>query len=182
MDPSGQALAFVVNKYNSLNSKVIQTSFLDINFMKTLASAIRFGNILLVNDVETIDPVLNPILNKELQKTGGRSLVRLGSEDIDFSPKFVIILATRNPLAIFSPDICSRVTLVNFTITRASLLSQAVSVILKSERPDVDKRYRELMALQTEQNIKLRALEEQLLNKISQVQGTHCYSPTNSLT
>ena len=171
IDPSGQALSFVINKYNSMNSKVIQTSFLDINFMKTLASAIRFGNILLVNDVETIDPILNPILNKELQKTGGRSLIRLGSEDIDFSPKFVIILATRNPLAIFSPDICSRVTLVNFTITRASLLSQAVSIILKSERPDVDKRYRELMALQTEQNIKLRALEEQLLNKISQVQG-----------
>ncbi len=183
VDPSGQALAFVVNKYNSLNSKVIQTSFLDINFMKTLASAIRFGNILLVNDVETIDPVLNPILNKELQKTGGRSLVRLGSEDIDFSPKFVIILATRNPLAIFSPDICSRVTLVNFTITRASLLSQAVSVILKSERPDVDKRYRELMALQTEQNIKLRALEEQLLNKISQVLTlTHSLLLTHSLT
>jgi dynein heavy chain 1 len=108
---------------------------LDAAFLKTLASAIRFGSPLLVQDVESIDPILNPVLNRELQKTGGRTLIRLGSEDIDFSPKFLIFLATRNPFAVFAPDLCSRVTIINFTVTPASLESQALSAILKAERP-----------------------------------------------
>lgn len=75
-------------------------------------------------DVETVDPVLNPLLNRELQRTGGRTLIRLGSEDIDYSPDFVLLLVTRNPGARFAPDLCSRVTIVNFTVTPASLQSQ----------------------------------------------------------
>jgi dynein heavy chain 1 len=42
----------------------MKTSFLDAAFMKNLESALRFGNPLLVQDVEHIDPVLNPVLNK----------------------------------------------------------------------------------------------------------------------
>lgn len=75
-------------------------------------------------DVETVDPVLNPLLNRELQRTGGRTLIRLGSEDIDYSPDFLLLLVTRNPGARFAPDLCSRVTIVNFTVTPASLQSQ----------------------------------------------------------
>ena len=169
IDPSGQATSFILNKYAS--QKIAQTSFLDASFLKTLASAIRFGSPLLVQDVESIDPILNPVLNKELQKTGGRTLIRLGTEDIDFSPKFLIFLTTRNPFAEFAPDLCSRVTVVNFTVTPASLESQALSAILKAERPDVDRRRTELLRLQGAQSVKLRDLEEKLLNKISAVQG-----------
>ena len=169
IDPSGQAMKFLVRKFSA--QKLVQTSFLDASFMKTLASAIRFGTPLLVQDVESLDPVLNPVLNRELQRTGGRTLIRLGNEDIDFSPKFMVILLTRNPLAKFAPDLCSRVTTVNFTITPASLESQVLSEILKSERPDVDKRRSDVLRLQGEQNAKLRELQDTLLDCISQVQG-----------
>ena len=140
--------------------------------MKTLASAIRFGTILLVQDVETIDPILNPILNKELQRTGGRTLIRLGAEDIDYSPKFAIILTTRNPAAKLTPDLCSRVTLVNFTVTPASLGNQALSMLLRSERPEMEGKRSDLLKLQGEQNVKLRGLEDRLLEKISGVEGS----------
>lgn len=169
VDPSGQATNFILNKYAA--EKIVQSSFLDAAFMKTLASAIRFGTPLLVHDVEYLDPILNPVLNKEIQKTGGRSLIRIGSEEIDFSPRFMLVLVTRNPTAKFSPDLCSRVTMINFTVTPASLESQALSAILKAERPDVDRRRNEILRLQSEQSAKMRHLQEALLTKISQVQG-----------
>lgn len=81
-----------MSKYK--DQKIQKTSFLDKAFMKTLAGAVRFGTTLLVENVEKLDPVLNPILNKEIQRTGGRSLVRIGTEDVDYSPKFNIILTT----------------------------------------------------------------------------------------
>jgi dynein heavy chain 1 len=58
-----------------------------------------------------------------------------------------------------------------FTVTPASLQSQALSAILKFERPDIDRKRNEILRLQSEQSAKLRELEESLLNKISAVQG-----------
>lgn len=104
---------FIMNKFR--DNKIQKTSFLDNAFMKTLAGAVRFGTTLLVENVEKLDPVLNPVLNKEIQRTGGRNLVRIGTEEVDYSPKFNIILSTKNPAVKLTPDICSRVTLVNFT-------------------------------------------------------------------
>ena len=170
IDPSGHAIAFMMNKYK--DQKIQKTSFLDKSFMKVLSGAVRFGTTLLVENVEKLDPVLNPILNKEIQRTGGRSLVRIGTEDVDFSPKFNIILTTKNPGVRLTPDICSRVTLVNFTVTPAGLQSQSLTRILKNESPEVESQRNDILRLQGEQNVKLRGLEEQMLREISAVEGS----------
>lgn len=47
--------------------------------------------------MESYDPILNPVLNRELRRTGGRVLITLGDQDIDLSPSFTIFLATRDP-------------------------------------------------------------------------------------
>ncbi|CAI5743819.1 unnamed protein product [Peronospora destructor] len=172
IDPSGQANNFIM-KYYSLktNTKIAQTSFLDSSFMKVLASAIRFGTALLVHEVENIDPILNPVLNRELYKTGGRVLIRLAGEEIDYSPDFRLFLITRDPSCRFSPDICSRVTFVNFTVTPSSLESQGLSILLKSEQPEAEEKRNNLLKLQGEYQAKLRELEDSLLQQINNVQG-----------
>ena len=48
-------------------------------------------------DVESYDPILNPVLNRELRRTGGRVLITIGDQDIDLSPSFTIFLSTRDP-------------------------------------------------------------------------------------
>jgi dynein heavy chain 1 len=169
IDPSGQAYQFILKKF--AQQKIVQTSFLDNTFMKTLIMAIRFGTPLLINDVENMDPTLNPVLNREFQRTGGRVIIRIGNEDIDFSPKFMALLFTRNPYIHIPPDLCSRVTTINFTITSSSLESQVLSELLKTERPDIDTKRNQILRLQSEQNAKLRDLQDLLLDKISAVQG-----------
>lgn len=129
-------------------------------------------------DVESYDPILNPVLNREVRRTGGRVLITLGDQDIDLSPSFVIFLSTRDPTVSceicgghsccfkaavwtkidvlmctqveFPPDLCSRVTFVNFTVTRSSLQSQCLNEVLKAERPDVDEKRSDLLKLQGE--------------------------------
>ena len=131
-------------------------------------------------------------------------LIRLGDQDIDFSPTFNIFLVTRDPNADFSADVqryvhailllaegsrlvadavpvacsayhagiqstnrahtvCSRVTLVNFTVTPGSLQSQCLNKVLKAERPDVEQRRSELLKFQSEYNTRLLQLERALL-------------------
>jgi hypothetical protein len=48
----------------------------------------------------------------------------------------------------FPPDICSRVTFVNLTVTRSSLQSQCLNSVLNAERPDIDEKRSNLLKLQ----------------------------------
>ncbi|GBM53740.1 Dynein heavy chain, cytoplasmic [Araneus ventricosus] len=169
IDPSGQATEFILNEYKE--KKITKTSFLDDSFRKNLESALRFGNPLLVQDVESYDPILNPVLNREVRKTGGRVLITLGDQDIDLSPSFCIFLSTRDPTVEFPPDICSRVTFVNFTVTRSSLQSQCLNQVLKAERPDIDEKRSDLLKLQGEFHVRLRQLEKSLLQALNDAKG-----------
>ncbi|GLV39725.1 Dynein heavy chain 64C [Carabus blaptoides fortunei] len=169
IDPSGQATEFILNEFK--DKKITKTSFLDDSFRKNLESALRFGNPLLVQDVENYDPILNPVLNRELRRTGGRVLITLGDQDIDLSPSFVIFLSTRDPTVEFPPDICSRVTFVNFTVTRSSLQSQCLNQVLKAERPDIDEKRSDLLKLQGEFHLRLRQLEKSLLQALNDAKG-----------
>lgn len=169
IDPTGQATTFLLNEYK--NRKITVTSFLDEAFLKVLESALRFGNPLLIQDVEHLDPILNAVLNREIRRTGGRVLIRLGSQDIDFSPSFTMFLSTRDPSVEFSPDICSRVTFVNFTMTRSSLQSQALDQVLKVERPDTEQKRTDLMKVQGEFKLRLRTLEKLLLQALNESTG-----------
>jgi len=170
IDPTGQATSFLQNEYK--DRKITVTSFLDEAFLKNLESALRFGNPLLIQDVENLDPILNSVLNRELKRTGGRVLIRIGNQDIDFSPSFTMFLTTRDPSVEFSPDICSRVTFVNFTMTRSSLQTQALDKVLKVERPEIDQKRTDLMKLQGEFRLRLRYLERSLLQALNDSSGS----------
>lgn len=107
----------------------------------------RFGCPLLVQDVEKIDPILNSVLNKEVYKTGGRVLIRVGNQEIDFAASFNIFMITRDSSAIFTPDLCSRVTFVNFTVTQSSLQEQCLNIYLRNESAETEEKRLNLMKL-----------------------------------
>ncbi|KAJ3710576.1 dynein heavy chain and region D6 of dynein motor-domain-containing protein [Lentinula raphanica] len=149
-----QMTTFLMNEYKDW--KITVTSFLDEAFFK---------------DVEQLDPIHNAVLNKEIRRTRGCVLIRLGSQDIDFSPLFTMFLSTGDPSVEFSPDICSRVTFVNFTMTRSSLQSQSLDQVLKVERPDTECKSMDLMKIQGEFRLCFRTLEKLLLQALDESSG-----------
>ncbi|EAR94592.2 dynein heavy chain, cytoplasmic protein (macronuclear) [Tetrahymena thermophila SB210] len=170
IDPAGQAQEFVLSFYK--DKKIARTSFADDAFMKTLETSLCFGCPLLVQDVERIDPILNSVLNKEVYKAGGRVLIRVGDQEIDFSSSFQMFMITRDSNARFTPDLCSRVTFVNFTVTPSSLQNQCLNIYLKSETPETEEKRIKLMKLQGEYIVRLRELEDSLLDSLSNVTGS----------
>ena len=170
IDPSEQALEYILNQYSQ--QKIQKTSFVDDAFMKQLESSIRFGYPLLVQDVEKYDPILNSVLNKEIHKANGRVLIRVGDQDVDFSPSFRMFMITRDSQAQFTPDLCSRVTFCNFTVTPSSLQNQFLNIFLRNERPEIEKKRQDLLKLQGECKVKLRELEDKLLNTLSTFEGS----------
>ncbi|KTW31656.1 dynein heavy chain [Pneumocystis jirovecii RU7] len=169
IDPSNCVIEYLTRSFKE--RKLTVTSFLDNTFIKHLESALRFGNSILIQDAEYLDPILNPILNKEYQRADGRVLIQLGKHDIDFSSTFKLFLLTKNPSINFGPEISSRVTFINFTITSSNLQSQCLNRILCSERPEVNERRDNLAKLQNKFRLRLTHLEKNLLNILNESQG-----------
>ena len=164
IDPSNQSHSFLFS-----NPKVVTTSFTDDSFVKVLMNAIRFGNTLVITDIDTIDPIITPILNHETHKTAGRVLITIGTEEIDYSAEFRLFLLTRDASKIRN---VSNLSVVNFTITFTSLETQTLGCLLQSECPEIEKKRIELMKLQASYQSRLRQVEDALLETINQVEGS----------
>lgn len=169
IDPSGQALQFISQYYKSQN--IVITSFKDASMIKLLESSIRFGNPILIKDVENFDSIINSVLRKDFRKIGVRTLCSLGKKEVDVSPNFKLFLMTRNHMLTFSPDLSSRVSFVNFTVTHSILRAQCLDRLLKTERPDIDTRRKDLIKLQGEYQLRLYMLEKELLLALNRSKG-----------
>ena len=62
IDPSNRATEFLRQENHS--RKLTVTSFLDETFVKQLESALRFGNPILIQDAEHLDPILTHVLKQ----------------------------------------------------------------------------------------------------------------------
>lgn len=61
---------------------------------------------------------------------GPRFAVYVGDKLVDYSEDFKLFMTTRNPNLDVSPDALAIVTAVNFTTTRAGLISQVIHFLL----------------------------------------------------
>ncbi len=76
------------------------------------------GNPCLIEDVgEVLDPALEPVLQRCVFRQGGRLLIRLGDADVDYDPAFKLYITTKIANPHYLPEVCIKVTLINFTVT-----------------------------------------------------------------
>jgi dynein heavy chain len=103
--------------------KVIKLT--DGNYLRTLENCIRIGMPVLLEDLgETLDPSLEPILLKQTFNQGGRLLIRLGDSDIEYDKAFRFYMTTKMSNPHYLPEVCIKVTIINFTVTKLGLEDQ----------------------------------------------------------
>eukprot|EP00052_Salpingoeca_macrocollata_P029602 m.302295 g.302295 ORF g.302295 m.302295 type:complete len:4671 (+) comp22998_c0_seq14:51-14063(+) len=167
IDPAGQATDYLLKEYPDLAK--FKTSFVRKGFEKNLENAVSYGYALLVEDGEEFDPMVSNLLNREYRREAGSKKVGLGPKaEVTLNDQFCLLMTTRNPLVELSQDVCSASSLVNFTVTPASLQAQCQSQALKAERPDVERQRGELLKAQGENRVKLLQLEKDLLHTLNQ--------------
>jgi dynein heavy chain 2, cytosolic len=71
--------------------------------------------------VDSVHPVLFPLLRMDLEKQGPRSSVHIGDKAVDYNDTFRMLLVTRNPDPVLPPDARALLTVTNFTVTRSGL-------------------------------------------------------------
>ncbi|XP_041658498.1 cytoplasmic dynein 2 heavy chain 1 isoform X2 [Cheilinus undulatus] len=169
IDPSSRATEWLRTHLSQHRLEVVNQQ--DSNFITSLELAVRFGKTLIIQEMDGVEPVLYPLLRKDLISQGPRYVVQIGDKVIDYNEDFRLFMATRNPAPFIPPDAVSVVTEVNFTTTRAGLRGQLLALTIQQEKPELETEKTRLLQQEEDKKIQLSQLEESLLETLATAQG-----------
>ena len=170
IDPQEQANRWIRAMEMKNGLKVIKLS--NPNYLRTLENAIRIGMPVLLEDVEeSLDPSLEPVLLRQTFMQGGRLLIRLGDSDIDYDKNFRFYMTTKMANPHYLPEVCIKVTIINFTVTKSGLEDQLLSDVVRLERPDLEEQRNELIVKINADKMELKKAEDKILKLLFHSQG-----------
>ena len=143
------------------------------NFSASLELAVRFGEAVVVSDLDcgrgsSLDPALSQLLRRDPWRQGPRPSALVGDRMVDEAPGFLLLLTSRSPSAAgLLPQLRPLVLELNFSVTRAGLEAQLLGVALSHERPELETRLRALLAQEEETRLEIAALERGLLDALA---------------
>jgi dynein heavy chain, axonemal len=164
IDPQSQAYRWLLNTYSGVNV----TRFSDNKFISSMEFALQFGNPIVIQIEESVDPVMLSILTKEFNQSGS---IHFSDTDLRFSPNFKLFMITRLNNPHYHPELWSMVNLVNFAINSDGLYDQVLALIVTSERKELEERHINLINQTTQNKKELKNLESQIVEQLSTFQG-----------
>ncbi|XP_010613302.1 dynein heavy chain 9, axonemal isoform X2 [Fukomys damarensis] len=167
VDPQLQGIKWVKNRYGE-DLRVTQIG--QKGYLQTIERALDAGDVVLIENLEeSIDPVLGPLLGREVIKKG--RFIKIGDKECEYNPKFRLILHTKLANPHYQPELQAQATLINFTVTRVGLEDQLLAAVVSMERPDLEHLKSDLTKQQNGFKITLKTLEDNLLSRLSSASG-----------
>jgi dynein heavy chain len=77
-----------------------------------------------------LDPVLDNVLNKALIKVGGLMCVKIGDREIEYHKDFKLYITTRIGNPHYTPEVSTKVAVVNFTVKESGLEEQCLGIVV----------------------------------------------------
>ena len=169
-DPQGQANKWIRNTEKDKQMKFLKLSQSD--FVRSLENAVQFGMPALLENVpETIDSILEPLLMKQVYKSGGSMIVNIGDSVVEYSQDFKLYITTKLPNPHYTPEISTKVVLVNFTITLGGLEDQLLGITVERERRELEEERQKLIVSNAGYKKQLKEIEDKILEMLSNASG-----------
>lgn len=148
--------------------RVIKPTMDQKNMSRNLEAAIPMGIPVIFEDAnETFDPMLDPLLAKQIEKKGNDLFIKFGEGGISFSPDFKFFITTKMSRPHYSPEICVRVTMLNFMVTLSGLTEQMLDIIVSIEETQKFEKRNACIKTKAENQKTLARLQDRILNQIA---------------
>jgi dynein heavy chain, axonemal len=171
IDPQMQAVTWIKRK-EAKDLEGRMKSFNDGDFLKFLELSVNYGFPFLFEGIdEYIDPVIAPILDKDVKTVAGRSFIKLGDKEVDWDPSFRLYFTTKLANPHYSPEIFGQTMVVNYSVTQSGLADQLLNVVVKFERPDLEELRENLVMELSANRIVLKTCEDTLLRELAYATG-----------
>ncbi|KAG8128294.1 hypothetical protein E2320_015160, partial [Naja naja] len=170
IDPQGQANKWIKNLEKDSGLDTCKLS--DRDFLRSLENAIRFGKPFLLENVgEELDPALEPVLLKQTYKQQGSIVLKLGDTVIPYHDDFNLYITTNLPNPHYTPELSTKLTLINFTLSPSGLEDQLLGQVVAEERPDLEEAKNQLIVSNAKMQQELKEIEDQILYRLSSSEG-----------
>lgn len=170
IDPQMQANKWIRKMHERDNLLVTKMS--DQYVLRVTEQAVRNGRPLLVEDVqETLIPALQPVLARATFAQGGRLLIRLGDSNVDYDEHFRLYLTSKLANPHYMPEVCILTTVINFATTFPGLEDQLLGEVVRSEKPDIERKSISLLLSISADRKKISEIEALILKKLSEAKG-----------
>ncbi|XP_029005758.1 dynein axonemal heavy chain 1 [Betta splendens] len=170
IDPQRQANKWIKNMEQDNGLKVMKLS--DLDFLRSLENAIRFGEPCLLENVgEELDPALEPVLLQQTFKQQGSTVLKLGDSVIPYHGSFKLYMTTKLPNPHYAPEVSSKVTIINFTLSPSGLQDQLLGQVVALERPDLEDAKNQLIISNARMKQELKDIEDEILFRLSSTEG-----------
>lgn len=171
IDPATQATEWLKQSLKQSHDSLEILNHQDKKFNTTLELAIRFGKVLVIQEVDGIESLLFPVLRKDLQQQGPRQVVQIGEKAVDYNPAFRMFLTTRDQFVEIHAHAQPLVANVNFTVTKSGLEGQLLSITINFEQPELESRKTQLLEEEERLQIQLAGYEKSLLEELASSEG-----------
>jgi len=170
IDPQGQANRWVRLKEGD---KLVVMKLSDRDFLRSLENAVRFGSPCLLENVgEELDPALEPILLQQTFIQAGSVVIKLGDSVIPYHDDFCFYITTKLPNPLYTPEVSTKATVINFTLSPSGLEDQMLGLVVAQERPDLEAAKNDLIINNAKMKAELKGLEDLILKLLSESQGS----------
>jgi len=161
-----QAVTWIKRKESKRQFEILTFNMGD--FIKRLEMAITFGKSVLFEGIdEELDPMIDPVLEKNIVKQGGVNKLKLGDSNLDYHDDFLMFLTTKIGNPNYTPEIFGKSMIINFSVTMLGLRDQLLNDIVQFERPDLQEMRNNLIIETSNNKATLKKLEDTLLSELS---------------
>jgi len=148
---------------------LVIADFKDANYIKKIEVGVQHGRQVLMCDVgEDMDPVLDNILMKSLIQVGKNSYVKVGDKELEYDKDFKLYITTRMPNPHYTPEVSTKVTVVNFTVKESGLEEQCLGILVKAEQQQLENTKNEVIQKIATNKQTILELEDKILRMLSE--------------
>ncbi|XP_049786264.1 dynein axonemal heavy chain 7-like [Schistocerca cancellata] len=169
VDPQSQGNKWIKNVEKKNGLEVVK--FTDATYVGTIENCIMFGRPALLENIgETLEPPLDPVLLKRMYLKDGSLKIML-SKEVEYNTKFRFYITTKLQKPRYSFHDYNKITLVNFYLPIEGLQEQLLTIVVKSERPDMEDQRQNLL-LQSATHVKrLEDIEQNIFETLAESTG-----------
>jgi dynein heavy chain len=92
------------------------------DYIKKLEIALTFGQSILFENIDTeLDPMIDPILEKNIVNKAGTDVIKFGDGEVEYNDEFKLFLTTKINNPNYTPEIFGKTMIINFNVTLQGL-------------------------------------------------------------
>jgi dynein heavy chain len=172
VDPQGQALNWIKEKEKDNVAAWGQCALNDPKLKDKLEMCMGEGMAMIVVGVEEeIDPMLDPVLEKQIIRKGRRMQINIADKLMEYDAKFQMYFITRLPNPNFTPELQAKTNVVDFTVTQKGLEEQLLGKVIGKEQRALEDQLTSVLEEVNSNTKALMALDASLLERLTSNTG-----------